>query len=79
MLSGFIQEYLGWKLLWVFVATIPGLILSRFSDIPERILEKKKNQINRNTYHFKDANVDFKDQFTQNKKKYVYTNLKAKF
>jgi PAT family beta-lactamase induction signal transducer AmpG len=48
MLSGFIQEYLGWKLIWVFVATIPGLILSRFSDIPERILEKiRKNQSNR--------------------------------
>ena len=32
MISGFIQEYLGYGnfFIWVFIATIPGLILSRF-------------------------------------------------
>jgi hypothetical protein len=30
MLSGYIQEYLGYEIIWVFLATIPGLILSRF-------------------------------------------------
>jgi PAT family beta-lactamase induction signal transducer AmpG len=32
MASGFIQEYLGYGnfFIWVFLATIPGLILSRF-------------------------------------------------
>jgi PAT family beta-lactamase induction signal transducer AmpG len=31
MASGFIQEYLGYgNFIWVFLATIPGLILSRF-------------------------------------------------
>lgn len=36
MLSGFIQEYLGYGnfFIWVFLATIPGLILSRFLIIP---------------------------------------------
>ena len=36
MLSGFIQEYLGYSnfFIWVFLATIPGLILSRFLTIP---------------------------------------------
>jgi PAT family beta-lactamase induction signal transducer AmpG len=31
-LSGYIQEYLGYGnfFIWVFLATIPGLILSRF-------------------------------------------------
>ncbi|MFV8328222.1 MFS transporter [Flavobacterium sp. ZS1P14] len=36
MLSGFIQEYLGYGnfFIWVFCATIPGLILSRFLLFP---------------------------------------------
>ena len=36
MLSGFIQEYLGYGnfFIWVFLATIPGLILSRFLLFP---------------------------------------------
>lgn len=36
MLSGFIQEYLGYSnfFIWVFIATIPGLILSRFLEYP---------------------------------------------
>lgn len=36
MLSGFIQEYLGYAnfFIWVFCATIPGLILSRFLIFP---------------------------------------------
>jgi PAT family beta-lactamase induction signal transducer AmpG len=37
MLSGFIQEYLGYGnfFIWVFLATIPGLILSRFLTFPK--------------------------------------------
>ena len=37
MLSGFIQEYLGYAnfFIWVFIATIPGLILSRFLIFPK--------------------------------------------
>jgi PAT family beta-lactamase induction signal transducer AmpG len=36
MASGFIQEYLGYGnfFIWVFLATIPGLILSRFLIFP---------------------------------------------
>lgn len=36
MLSGYIQEYLGYGnfFIWVFIATIPGLILSRFLIFP---------------------------------------------
>ncbi len=36
MLSGYIQEYLGYAnfFIWVLVATIPGLILSRFLTFP---------------------------------------------
>ena len=36
MISGFIQEYLGYGnfFIWVFMATIPGLILSRFLIFP---------------------------------------------
>ncbi|MFV5686533.1 MFS transporter [Flavobacterium sp. GB2R13] len=46
MLSGFIQEYLGYGnfFIWVFLATIPGLILSRFLIFPSdfgKKLEKK--------------------------------------
>jgi PAT family beta-lactamase induction signal transducer AmpG len=37
MLSGYIQEYLGYAnfFIWVFIATIPGLILSRFLIFPK--------------------------------------------
>ena len=37
MLSGYIQQYLGYFnfFIWVFLATIPGLILSRFLIIPK--------------------------------------------
>ena len=37
MVSGFIQEYLGYGnfFIWVFIATIPGLILSRFLIFPK--------------------------------------------
>lgn len=37
MASGFIQEYLGYThfFIWVFIATIPGLILSRFLVFPK--------------------------------------------
>jgi MFS transporter, PAT family, beta-lactamase induction signal transducer AmpG len=36
MLSGYIQEYLGYGnfFIWVFIATLPGLILSRFLVFP---------------------------------------------
>jgi PAT family beta-lactamase induction signal transducer AmpG len=37
MLSGYIQEYLGYAnfFVWVFIATIPGVILSRFLIFPK--------------------------------------------
>lgn len=37
MASGFIQEYLGYGnfFIWVFLATIPGLILSQYLDYPK--------------------------------------------
>jgi PAT family beta-lactamase induction signal transducer AmpG len=37
MLSGYIQQYLGYEnfFIWVFLATIPGIILSRFLIFPE--------------------------------------------
>jgi PAT family beta-lactamase induction signal transducer AmpG len=37
MLSGYIQQYLGYQnfFIWVFIATIPGLILSRFLIFPK--------------------------------------------
>jgi PAT family beta-lactamase induction signal transducer AmpG len=37
MLSGYIQQYLGYGnfFIWVFLATIPGLILSRFLSFPK--------------------------------------------
>ena len=47
MLSGYIQEYLGYGnfFIWVFIATIPGVILSRFlifpKDFGKKIEEKK--------------------------------------
>ena len=42
MLSGYIQEYLGYAnfFVWVFLATIPGLILSRFLVFPETFGKK---------------------------------------
>lgn len=47
MLSGFIQEYLGYAnfFIWVFIATIPGLILSIFLIFPKEF-GKKVNQEN---------------------------------
>lgn len=49
MLSGFIQEYLGYGnfFIWVFLATIPGLILSRFLIFPAdfgKKLEQEKTK-----------------------------------
>ncbi|MFV5692848.1 MFS transporter [Flavobacterium sp. LT1R49] len=46
MLSGFIQEYLGYGnfFIWVFLATIPGLILSRFLIFPSDF-GKKSEQV----------------------------------
>lgn len=47
MASGYIQEYLGYGnfFIWVFLATIPGLILSRFlvfpNDFGKKVEEKK--------------------------------------
>ncbi|KIA86453.1 MFS transporter [Flavobacterium sp. AED] len=49
MLSGFIQEYLGYGnfFIWVFCSTIPGLILSRFlifpSDFGKKTEQEKTN------------------------------------
>jgi PAT family beta-lactamase induction signal transducer AmpG len=42
MLSGYIQEYLGYAnfFIWVFCATIPGLILSRFLIYPKEFGKK---------------------------------------
>ncbi|EIA08731.1 MFS transporter [Flavobacterium frigoris] len=42
MLSGFIQEYLGYGnfFIWVFLATVPGLILSRFLIYPKEFGKK---------------------------------------
>jgi PAT family beta-lactamase induction signal transducer AmpG len=42
MLSGFIQEYLGYGnfFIWVFLATIPGLILSRYLIFPAHFGKK---------------------------------------
>jgi PAT family beta-lactamase induction signal transducer AmpG len=44
MLSGFIQEYLGYGnfFIWVFVATIPGLILSRYLIFPKEFGKKSE-------------------------------------
>lgn len=45
MASGFIQEYLGYGnfFIWVFLATIPGLILSRFLIYPYDFGKKSKS------------------------------------
>jgi PAT family beta-lactamase induction signal transducer AmpG len=42
MLSGYIQQYLGYGnfFIWVFLATIPGLILSRFLSFPKNYGKK---------------------------------------
>ena len=47
MISGYIQEYLGYGnfFIWVFLATIPGLILSRFLIFPKEY-GKKSNEKN---------------------------------
>lgn len=44
MLSGFIQKYLGYQnfFIWVFLATIPGLILSRFLTFPKDFGKKSE-------------------------------------
>jgi PAT family beta-lactamase induction signal transducer AmpG len=44
MVSGFIQEYLGYGnfFIWVFIATIPGLILSRFLIFPKDFGKKSE-------------------------------------
>jgi PAT family beta-lactamase induction signal transducer AmpG len=47
MASGFIQEYLGYGnfFIWVFLATIPGLILSRFLIFPYDFGKKSEEKI----------------------------------
>jgi PAT family beta-lactamase induction signal transducer AmpG len=46
MMSGFIQEYLGYGnfFIWVFLATIPGLILSRFLIFPSDFGKKAEQE-----------------------------------
>ena len=46
MLSGYIQEYLGYGnfFIWVFIATIPGLILSRFLIFPTDFGKKTEQE-----------------------------------
>ncbi|MEL1241072.1 MFS transporter [Flavobacterium flavipallidum] len=46
MLSGYIQEYLGYGnfFIWVFLATIPGLILSRFIEFPKDFGKKTEEK-----------------------------------
>jgi PAT family beta-lactamase induction signal transducer AmpG len=46
MLSGFIQEYLGYAnfFIWVFLATIPGLILSRYLIYPADFGKKTEQE-----------------------------------
>jgi PAT family beta-lactamase induction signal transducer AmpG len=47
MVSGYIQEYLGYGnfFIWVFIATIPGLILSRFLIFPKEFGKKSVKEI----------------------------------
>lgn len=47
MLSGYIQEYLGYGnfFIWVFLATIPGIILSRFLVFPKDFGKKTEEAI----------------------------------
>ena len=49
MASGFIQEYLGYGnfFIWVFLATIPGLILSQYLDYPDEYGKKVKEKNSR--------------------------------
>ncbi|GGF24634.1 MFS transporter [Flavobacterium limi] len=44
MVSGYIQQYLGYQnfFIWVFIATIPGLILSRFLIFPKDFGKKSE-------------------------------------
>jgi PAT family beta-lactamase induction signal transducer AmpG len=44
MLSGYVQQYLGYQnfFIWVFIATIPGLILSRFLIFPKDFGKKSE-------------------------------------
>lgn len=44
MMSGYIQNYLGYQnfFIWVFIATIPGLILSRFLIFPKDFGKKQE-------------------------------------
>lgn len=46
MLSGYIQQYLGYGnfFIWVFLATIPGLILSRFLIFPDDFGKKTEEK-----------------------------------
>lgn len=46
MISGYIQEYLGYTnfFIWVFLATIPGLILSRFLVFPKEFGKKTEEK-----------------------------------
>lgn len=46
MISGYIQEYLGYGnfFIWVFLATIPGLILSRFLIFPKEYGKKTEGK-----------------------------------
>ena len=47
MASGFIQEYLGYGnfFIWVFCATIPGLILSQYLDYPDEYGKKVEEKL----------------------------------
>lgn len=46
MASGFIQEYMGYDnfFVWVFIATIPGLILSQYLDYPKDYGKKAEKE-----------------------------------
>lgn len=48
MVSGYIQDYLGYGnfFIWVFIATIPGLILSRYLIFPKEFGKKEENRNN---------------------------------
>ncbi|TDO70413.1 PAT family beta-lactamase induction signal transducer AmpG [Flavobacterium chryseum] len=47
MLSGYIQDYLGYQnfFIWVFIATIPGIILSRFLIFPKDFGKKSQEEV----------------------------------
>ncbi|MFH7014695.1 MFS transporter [Flavobacterium sp. FlaQc-47] len=47
MVSGYIQEYLGYGnfFIWVFLATIPGIILSRFLIFPKDFGKKSTQEV----------------------------------